>query len=81
MQAAHTPTLPQLKSTILYNVAAALARVVPGADAAGIAALPYSLLLQSCYNDLKEGDIIAIAETAVRKADLKRKRNDEQAEV
>lgn len=37
--------------------------------------------MQSCYNDLKDGEIIALAETAVRKADLKRKKNDEQAEV
>lgn len=36
---------------------------------------------QPCYNDLKDGEIIALAETAVRKADLKRKKNDEQAEV
>lgn len=36
---------------------------------------------QSCYNDLKDGEIIALAETAVRKADLKRKKNDEQAEA
>lgn len=36
---------------------------------------------QSCYNDLKDGEIIALAETAVRKADLKKKKNDEQAEV
>ncbi|CAM9524872.1 unnamed protein product, partial [Hapterophycus canaliculatus] len=34
-----------------------------------------------CYNDLKDGEIIALAETAVRKADLKRKKNDEQAEA
>ena len=38
-------------------------------------------LSQSCYNDLKDGEIIALAETAVRKADLKRKKNDEQAEA
>lgn len=39
------------------------------------------MCVQSCYNDLKDGEIIALAETAVRKADLKRKKNDEQAEV
>lgn len=36
---------------------------------------------QSCYNDLKDGEIIALAETALRKSDLKKKKNDEQAEV
>lgn len=36
---------------------------------------------QSCYNELKDGEIIALAEVAVRKSDLKRKKNDEQAEV
>ncbi|CAN0413664.1 unnamed protein product, partial [Discosporangium mesarthrocarpum] len=33
-----------------------------------------------CYNDLKDGEIIALAETAVCKSDLKKKKNDEQAE-
>lgn len=37
--------------------------------------------VQPCYNELKDGEIIALAETAVRKADLKRKKNDEQAEA
>lgn len=36
---------------------------------------------QNCYNELKDGEIIAVAETAVRKCDLKKKKNDETAEV
>lgn len=38
-------------------------------------------MMQNCYDYLKDGEIIALAETAVRKADLKRKKNDEQAEA
>ncbi|CAN0470548.1 unnamed protein product [Ascophyllum nodosum] len=34
----------------------------------------------ACYNDFKDGEIIASAETALRKADLKRRKNDEHPE-
>ena len=38
-------------------------------------------LWQSCYNELKDGEIIALAETALRKSDLKKKKNDDQSEA